>query len=293
MNDIKKLVSALAFAILSGFVATRTGSAQTLSASGQLTSTGSGGAFHYTLVLSNSLASTTNIETFWFAWLPGEDFMPANPTNIGNPSGWMDTITHGLYGDGYAIQFVTSTAPLAPGGSLTFTFTSTTSPSIMAGNSSFGSRSPILTSFVYSGAPETGLSDEFTVESSTEPAPNPTNLVSFAFSNVVQSCKTKIKVDKMTQTTNTMTTCKLSLQLVVTNIGITNSPAFNALIWAGQGSNFDSTAGLPSSTAKIKALKINRVDNIKLKDVFDSSLSGTFIFCTDGNTNVLTSVEVE
>jgi hypothetical protein len=269
---------------------THTLHAQTLSASGQLSGTASNGAFNYTLTLNNSDASTTNIETFWFSWVPGSNFMPVSPTNIGTPSGWTDQVTHGGPGDGYAIQFITSTAPLAPAGSLTFTFTSTSSPATMAGNSGLYSTTPIGTSFVYSGPPETGASDQFIVEIVSV---NPTNLVSFSLSNVVQTCKSKIKVDKKTETTNSTTTCKLSLQLVATNFGVANSPAFSVLVWAGQGSNFDASAGLPPATEKVKALKIDKLDKIKLKDTFDASQSGTFIFCTDTNNNILTSVLVE
>jgi hypothetical protein len=279
--------------MLFSFGTTHTLHAQTLSASGQLSGTGSNGAFNYTLTLNNSDASTTNIETFWFSWVPGLNFMPVSPTDIGTPAGWTDQITHSGPGDGYAIQFVTSTAPLPPGGSLAFTFTSASSPTTMAGNSGFYSTTPIGTSFVYSGPPETGASEQFVVETVPGPSVNPTNLVSFSFSNIVQACKSKIGVDKKTETTNSTTTCKLSLLLVGTNFGVANSPAFSVLVWAGQGSNFDSSAGLPPATEKVKALKIDKLDKIKLKDTFDGSQSGTFIFCTDTNNNVLASVPVE
>jgi hypothetical protein len=293
VDGTRKFSSVLILGILSAFGTTRAIQAQTLSASGQLSGTASNGAFSYTLTLNNSGASTTNIETFWFSWVPGSDFMPVGPTGIGTPAGWTEEITHGVYGDGYAIQFVTSTAPLAPGGSLTFTFTSTSSPTTMAGDSPFYSTTPIGTSFVYSGPPFLGISDEFVVETTLDPSLNPTNLVSFSFSNVMQTCKTKIKIDRKTETTNTTTTCKLSLQLMATNLGIINSPAFKVLVWAGQGSSLDSSAGFSPTTERVKALKIDKLDKIKLKDTFDGSQSGTFIFCTDTNNNILTSVQVE
>jgi len=293
VRNIRKSTSVLVLSIVFAFGTAHTLPAQTLSASGQLSGTASNGAFSYTLTLSNSNASTTNIETFWFSWVPGADFMPANPTDIKTPAGWTDQITHGGSGDGYAIQFVTSTAPLAPGGSLTFTFTSTSSPATMAGHSSYYSTTLIGTSFVYSGPPETGASDEFVVETVPESSTNPTNLVSCSFSNVVQTCKSKMKIDKTTETTNTTTTCKLSLQLVAINLGVANSPAFDVLIWAGQGSNFDSSTGFSPATKKINALKINKLGTIKLKDTFDSNQSGTFIYCTDTNNNVITSVQIE
>ncbi|HVM62953.1 MAG TPA: LamG domain-containing protein [Verrucomicrobiae bacterium] len=122
----------------------------------------------------------------------------------------------------------------------------------------------------------------------------PVNLdVSFSLTNVVQACKTKTKIDKKTNTTNTTTTCKLSLQLTAANTGVTNSSLFDILIWLGQGSNFDSSAGLPPVTQVVKALKKSKVSKIKFKHTFDASQSGTFIFCTDTNDNVLASARIE
>jgi hypothetical protein len=42
-----------------------------------------GTTFHYSLSLTD--AGTTSIGTFWFAWVPGEDFMPTSPANILSP----------------------------------------------------------------------------------------------------------------------------------------------------------------------------------------------------------------
>jgi hypothetical protein len=293
VDAIKKSSWVLILSFLFAFGTTYTVEAATLSASGQLSGTAAAGAFNYTLTLNNSGASTTNIETFWFSWVPGSDFMAVNPTDIVSPAGWTNQVTHVGAGDGFAIQFVTSTGPLAPGGSLTFTFTTTSSPATMAGDSPFFPGVPIGTSFVYSGSPLTGVSDEFVVETVTGPPANPTNLVSFAFTNVVQVCKSKMKIDKMTGMTNVTTKCKLGLQLTATNLGIGNSPAFPVLVWAGQGSNFDANVGLPPATEKVKALKLLKLQKIKLKDTFDSSQSGTFIFCTDTNRDVITSVKIE
>jgi len=293
VRGIKTSRAVFIFSVLFAFGTTQAIQAQTLSASGQLSGAASAGGFHYTLTLSNSITSTTNIETFWFSWVPGFDFMAVNPTSIVTPAGWTEQVTHGGSGDGFAIQFVTSTAPLAPGGSLTFTFTSTSSPTTMAGDSPFHATFPIGTSFVYSGPPQTGASDEFVVETLPGPSVNPTNLVSLSFSNVVQVCKSRSRIDRMTGTTNVTTTCKLSLQLVATNVGVTNSPAFDVLVWAGQGSNFDASAGLPPATEKVRALRISKLEKIRLRDTFTSSQTGTFIFCTDTSSNGVASVQVQ
>ena len=143
--------------------------AQTISANAQITSTGSG-PFNYTITLNNTAASTTNIQTFWFSWIPGEDYLATSPTSVSPPTGWIDNITHAGAGDGYALQFFTFTSPLTPGHSLSFQFTSADTPTALAGNSIFYSSTPVGTSFVYSGLPESGTSDEFVAQVVPEPS---------------------------------------------------------------------------------------------------------------------------
>ncbi len=45
-----------------------------------------GGEFDYTIKLTNT--GTNNLETFWFGWVPGQDFLPVSPTNIVSPANW-------------------------------------------------------------------------------------------------------------------------------------------------------------------------------------------------------------
>ncbi|HEY3838820.1 MAG TPA: hypothetical protein VGL72_19725 [Bryobacteraceae bacterium] len=67
-----------------------------------------GNTWQYSLTLTDT--GTTNIGTFWFAWKPGQDYMPTVPGNISSPTGWTDNIT-GLNNasDGNAIQWLAST----------------------------------------------------------------------------------------------------------------------------------------------------------------------------------------
>jgi hypothetical protein len=131
-----------------------------------------GGEFDYTITLTDT--GTTNLETFWFSWVPGKDFMAVSPTNIVSPTNWTANITGGGPSDGYAIQWVTpavSTAsPLTPGVTDTFSFESTVNPVAMAGDSVFYSSTPIGTSFVYTGAPFSDAGFEFVVDSVPEPS---------------------------------------------------------------------------------------------------------------------------
>ena len=108
--------------------------------------------WQYTLSIENT--GSTTVGTFWFAWVPGEGFLPDLPTVTGSPSGWTAQITDGTPPtNGYSIQWVAAT-PLAPGQSATgFQFTSATSPTVMAGASAIHSGTPVANSFIYQAAP--------------------------------------------------------------------------------------------------------------------------------------------
>jgi hypothetical protein len=117
---------------------------------------------------------TTNLGTFWFAWEPGEDFLPTAPTGISSPAGWTQAVTHGGASDGYAIQWIAGPgAAVTPGKSLTgFSFDSRTSPTTMAGHSPFFPSTPILDSFVYTGAPFSDAGFLLDVQSAATPEPS-------------------------------------------------------------------------------------------------------------------------
>jgi len=132
------------------------------------------GVFNYSLALDNT--GTTNIETFWFSWVPGAAFLSTTPTGVTSPTGWGDKLTNG----GDAIQWTTTTNPLAAGGSLSgFSFDSTESPAQMAldfTGTGTGSGDPVLTSFVYIGAPLGDPGDQFVV-SQVNATPEPGTLL--------------------------------------------------------------------------------------------------------------------
>jgi hypothetical protein len=135
-----------------------------------------GSDFQYSLVLKNNSATpgtaATAIGTFWFGWIPGEDFLETSPLSVSSPTGWQDQITHGGSNDGYAIQW-TTTSPsfdLAAGGSLSgFSFTTVDGPGSVFGNSFFYPTTPTRTSFAYEGAPFSDAGSNF-VPSVPEPA---------------------------------------------------------------------------------------------------------------------------
>ncbi len=111
-----------------------------------------GGNFDYTITLDDT--GTTNIGTLWFAWIPGQDYLPLQPTSTTSPTGWaVDQFTHAGSSDGYAIQWVASSDLLTPGNSLTFSFDTTAPPAQIAADSTFHPGVPVTTAFIYSGAP--------------------------------------------------------------------------------------------------------------------------------------------
>jgi hypothetical protein len=135
-----------------------------------------GSAFDYSLTLNNAASSTDSIGTLWFAWVPGADFLRTGPTNILTPAGWTANVTHEGTNDGFAIQYVASSAAfdLAPGKSLSgFGFTSADTPAELAANSPFFPTFPATTSFVYQGGPLVGDSAQFVASVSLAPVSSP------------------------------------------------------------------------------------------------------------------------
>jgi hypothetical protein len=153
-----------------------------ISASATISSVPDGANFDYTINLTNTStgASADPIATFWFSWVPGENFMNTAPISVTTPAGWMDVVTHGGATDGFAIQFDSTTAAndLAPGASTSFSFVSATTPAQLAGNSPFHSTSPELDSFVYSQGPLMGDGfGAFLVTPAVSSVPEPSSLV--------------------------------------------------------------------------------------------------------------------
>jgi hypothetical protein len=152
------------------------------SASAQLSlvsTTGSGAStvYHYNLNVTDT--GTTNIGTFWFAWVPGEDFLPSVPASESSPSRWGSALTgSGNQVDGTAIQWIATSNAITPGHSLSgFGFSSADSPSTLAGNSPSHPASPILTTFVYNAGPFSDAGFQLVVSPASTLASTTTTLV--------------------------------------------------------------------------------------------------------------------
>lgn len=133
-----------------------------------------GGVFQYDITLDD--IGTAPIGTFWFSWIPGEDFMPVMPTDIKSPAGWSDIVTHSGPSDGYAIQWKASgpSDAVQPGNSLSgYEFQSTATPAeLAAANVFYPGKLPVVTSFVYSGGPFSDAGFRFTPSMSAVPEPS-------------------------------------------------------------------------------------------------------------------------
>jgi hypothetical protein len=118
-----KLARAFLAVILAG------ASAATVLAQGQLPSGGltssGGGPYTYSLGFSNSATATSPIGSVWYAWIPGQFFLPGVPTGASAPTGWTATVSS------QSVQFVASSPAydIQPGHSLSgFSYTATFTP---------------------------------------------------------------------------------------------------------------------------------------------------------------------
>lgn len=165
---MKKIAAIMAAAAVTALPAA-VHAAETASAQIALDSV-SGPTYTYTITLTDT--GTTNIGTFWYAWVPGEDFLDSEPTSVTDPTSWTDNLTGSHNSsDGTAIQWLAgSGAALTPGNSLAFTFATPDDPAQVDGFSNSHPSTLAGTSFIYSGAPFSDGGFQFVVS----PVPEPT-----------------------------------------------------------------------------------------------------------------------
>lgn len=130
-----------------------------------------GGLYHYDAAVHNT--GTTKIAAFWFAWVPGANFMSVAPTNVQSPPGWTFTISNeGGATDGFGIEWTTTTAnALNTSSSLSgFGFDTTETPAALTGFSAKHPTYRATTSFLYVGTPL--LTQGVQIIASVVPAPS-------------------------------------------------------------------------------------------------------------------------
>jgi len=151
------------------------GTATCVHAQGQLpggTISGSGtGPYTYSLTFSDGAGATSPVGSVWYAWIPGQFFLPGTPTSPTAPTGWTATVVLN------SIQYVAD-APaddILPGQSLSgFGYQAAFSPTQLAAAPNSGE------SDAYSGALFSDAGQVFTVQAL--PVPEPSGLMLLASS---------------------------------------------------------------------------------------------------------------
>lgn len=128
---------------------------------------GVGAQYDYTLTLTDAADSTVNIDSLWYAWIPGQFYLPTTPVSATGDAALSWTATIVNFSGNSSIQFVGGTA-LTPGQSAVFSFISTDTPNVLAGNSSDGP--PVGQSVAYSAGLFSSPNETFTVQSVPEPS---------------------------------------------------------------------------------------------------------------------------
>jgi hypothetical protein len=145
-------------------------------ASGTISGSGSG-PYTYNLMFSNAPSATSPVGSVWYAWIPGQFYLPGTPTSASAPAGWTANIALN------SIQF-TANAPagyIMPGSSLTgFSYQAAFSPAQLAAAPNSGD------SVAYSAGLFSDAGDTFTVTAQSANVPPsvaitaPTNGATFA-----------------------------------------------------------------------------------------------------------------
>jgi hypothetical protein len=160
MNHLSKfLLTRLALAVAVSLGASITSSrAQGEMASGTVSGVQSGSDYDYTVTLLNTSSSVT-IDGFWYAWVPGEFYLPSTPASASAPAGWTASIVAN------SIQY--SGGSLVPGASINFNYIATFAPSSLTGTAGF--------SYVYHSGLDSGPDGGTFLNVQTVAAPEPSS----------------------------------------------------------------------------------------------------------------------
>lgn len=130
-------------------------------ASGTIVGSGSG-PYTYDLTFSDAGGAANSIGSVWYAWIPGQFFLPGTPTGASAPAGWTATVSSA------SVQFVASSSAnyIAAGSSLSgFSYTATFSPAQLAAAANSGE------SVAYHAGLFSDAGNTFTVTAVPEPSP--------------------------------------------------------------------------------------------------------------------------
>lgn len=156
---IAKSAQLMLLVLLAGAGAT-TVSAQGDIPSGTVSDSGTG-PYVYDLTFSDAAGATSPIGSVWYAWVPGQFFLPSTPTSASAPTGWTATVS------GDSVQYVASSAAydISPGQSLSgFSYTANFTPAQLASAPNSGE------SDAYTGGLFSDGGAIFTVQAVPEPS---------------------------------------------------------------------------------------------------------------------------
>jgi len=129
-------------------------------ASGTISGLGTG-PYTYNLTFSDASTATSPIGSVWYAWVPGQFYLPGTPTSASAPAGWTATIS------GNSVQYVANSSAfdILAGQSLSgFSYSAVFSPAQLAAAPNSGR------SDAYSGGLFSDAGDIFNVTTVPEPS---------------------------------------------------------------------------------------------------------------------------
>jgi hypothetical protein len=128
--------------------------------SGTISSSGSG-PYTFDLTFGNAASATSPIGSIWYAWIPGQFYLPGTPTSASAPAGWTAAIS------GNSVQYIANSVAnyLTAGSSLSgFSYQANFSPAQLAAAPNSG------VSVAYSGGLFADTGNTFTVQAVPEPS---------------------------------------------------------------------------------------------------------------------------
>jgi len=143
-------------------------------ASGTISGSGTG-PYTYGLTFSDAAGATSPIGSVWYSWVPGQFFLPADPTSASAPAGWTASIVNN------SIQFVATSSAfdILAGQSLSgFDYQATFSPAQLAAAPNSGESVAYSAGLFSDGEGANG--DTFVV--SVAPTPEPSSVALLASS---------------------------------------------------------------------------------------------------------------
>lgn len=129
-------------------------------ASGTVSSSGSG-PYTYDLTFADGSGASQPIGSVWYAWIPGQFYLPGTPTGASAPKGWTATVFNN------SVQFVagSSADDILPGASLSgFSYQASFTPAQLASAANSGK------SVAYNGPLFNDGGNTFTVTVAPEPS---------------------------------------------------------------------------------------------------------------------------